>query len=124
MGLGKTLQSLISIALAWCSNRIESSGMLCMPSGSSNYRCCNASPPALVICPTTLVSHWANEAKVRFGDWLKVVPVIGNRESRHNAINSIVSGSDMSSDYSRDDSSRLVIVVVSYSALKVSVLSM
>ncbi len=61
---------------------------------------------------------------MRFGDWLKVVPVIGNHESRRNAINSIVSGSDMSNDDFRDDSIHLVIVVVSYSALKVSVLSM
>ncbi len=120
MGLGKTLQSLISIALAWCSNRTEHGGL---PSFSSNSRCCNASPPALVVCPTTLVSHWANESKVRFGDWIKVVPVIGNLKSRHNAINYIVSGSNMSNGDSRYDSCRLVIVVVSYSALKVSVLS-
>ncbi len=138
MGLGKTLQSLLSIALSWCSNlcKNETGRQLCattpssQPDGgvSSHYRYCNTSaPPALVICPTTLVSHWINEAKLRFGDWLEVVPIIGNHESRHSAIKSIFSCSDVvSTDDSRDDGDdskhqRLVIAVVSYSALKVSV---
>ncbi len=134
MGLGKTLQSLLSIALSWCSNRSQYDGgqlrmpSLLQPDGSSNSRYCDAAAsPALVICPTTLVSHWVNEAKLRFGDWIKVVPIIGNRESRHHAIKSIFSCSDVvstdDSRYDDDDSSRrLVIVVVSYSVLKVGVL--
>ncbi len=120
MGLGKTLQSLLSIALAWCSNRSQNAaGTLYTPSLSPGCNTCSTAAPALVICPTTLVSHWVNEAMLRFGDWLSVVPVIGNHESRRHAISSIFSGNKMSAEDSKDDS-HLIVVVVSYSTLKVS----
>ena len=50
MGLGKTLQALLGIALAYSSDKQPSSGQTALDSKIS-----------LVVCPSTLVGHWMNE---------------------------------------------------------------
>jgi superfamily II DNA or RNA helicase len=76
MGLGKTLQALIAVALAFCAQRTCSK---------------NASfaPPALIICPPTLVSHWMREASSRFGKFFKPISLCGTPAERQAALKSL-----------------------------------
>ncbi|XRB22564.1 TATA-binding protein-associated factor [Pseudoscourfieldia marina] len=70
MGLGKTLQTLIAVAEASleCTSRSESP------------------PPSLVVCPATLVFHWAAEAERHFATsgnpLLPVVSYVGTPAAR------------------------------------------
>jgi len=71
MGLGKTLQ-----ALVWIS-------MLAKQRTDENRQ------PALIVCPTSLVENWADEA-ARFTPWLKVGTMTGaDRHSRWKDLHSL-----------------------------------
>ena len=82
MGLGKTLQT-----LTWLSLPRDTQGT-------------ERQPPALIVCPTSLVMNWAAEAR-KFTPWLKVL---------------VISGPDRAKDFRRIDEAD--VVVTSYALLQ------
>ena len=82
MGLGKTLQT-----LTWLSLPRDAQGT-------------ERQPPALIVCPTSLVMNWAAEAR-KFTPWLKVL---------------VISGPDRAKDFRRIDEAD--VVVTSYALLQ------
>lgn len=89
MGCGKTLQSLVSVALA----HYDAQG-------------CDPKPLSLVVCPSTLVSHWVSEIAKYFPEQ-KIFCALG------------LSGSSSMRRTNWHRRSHLVnILVISYSALR------
>jgi TATA-binding protein-associated factor len=68
MGTGKSIQALVAVASA----HSDLSGA-----------CCSSKPISLVVCPTTLVGHWAGEIEKCFGEFLFTsLSLVGSRSER------------------------------------------
>jgi TATA-binding protein-associated factor len=89
MGCGKTLQSLVSVALAHC-----------------DAPCENSKPLSLVVCPSTLVSHWISEIAKYFPEQ-KIFCALG-----------LSGSSSLRRTKFHERSSLVNILVISYSALR------
>ena len=72
MGLGKTLMTLcILVGTSQASSAAEKA--------DSN---CGGAAPSVVVCPTSVIGHWYDEAKKHFGDSVQVLKYSGSPSQR------------------------------------------
>jgi TATA-binding protein-associated factor len=132
MGLGKTLQATTTIACSMAERKAaalaatkaanhaeeEQAGPAGQGPGSAAGGSSNAASavlPSLVVCPSTLVGHWAHEINKYVDETVLLpLPISGNPSERTAAARALSRGSNGSSHSIAD----CTVVIISYEALR------